>query len=283
MKKEQGHGDHIGAIMEPRDFLVNHLPGLIQEGKELHSCRTQVVSESVDGETTEVYSIFNRDDDVTWVALVAVGVKERINEFVSCYPLLDPVERVKAKITEVGEWENMIEATITCEVDGDDDECEGRELSFFATDYAWNKAKYTIGEYLYLDLAAIAYSAREGQRGFSFEGQEAVDFLAKTGSEPDYDENGNVMPVHFNMENLVAFLNHNGDYPDDVEFQSPIGNITKIGTVGVDLYRCEMLFKHDPDRKLSLYFKREFIPEPTEGMPVMGVLWLQGHISENQE
>lgn len=122
---------------------------------------------------------------------------------------------------------------------------------------------------------------RESQ-SFSFKGQEAIDFLAKTG-EPDYDENGNVQPIHFNMESFVAFLTHNQDYPDNVEFQSPISNVTKISTVGVDLYRCEMLFKHNTDRKISLYFIHEMLPKPTEGMPVIGVLWMQSRISEFQE
>ena len=281
MNKNQGHGDHIGAIMEPRELLANHLTQLINSGKLLHTIKTNAVSDTAKGDITDVVAIAQDNDDVTWIILLVQG-KEHF-EFVSVYPKLEPVERVKAKITEVGEWENMIEATIFCEVDYDNNEMDGRELQFFATDYAWNKAKYAVGEYLYIDLAAIAYSAKEGQRGFSFEGQKAIDFLAKTGREPDYDEDGNVQPVHFNMESLVAFLTHNEDYPDDVEYQSPINNITKVNTLGVDLYRCEMLYKHDPDRKLAFYFKPEFIPNPTEGMPVMGMLWLQGCISENQK
>ena len=80
-----------------------------------------------------------------------------------------------------------------------------------------------------------------------------------------------MQPIHFNMEGYVAFLTHNEDHHDDVEFQSPFSNVTKISTVGVDPYRCEMLFKHDPDRNMSLYFRHELLPEPTEGMPVMGV------------
>ena len=281
MKKEQGHGDHIGAIMEPRDFLANHLTRLLNTSELVNKCFTQAVSDTANGEKTNVFTLAKRDNDITWVGLIVEG--KDTNEFVSCFPLLKPAGRVKAKIVEVGEWTNMVEATITCEIDDYDGENEGIELSFFATDYARNKARYIVGEYCYIDLAAIAYSAHEGERGFSFEGQKAIGFLSKIGQAPDYDENGNVQPVHFNTENLVQFLNHNDDYPDDVQFQSPITNITSINTVGVDLYRCEMLFKHYPDRKLALYFKREFIPEPTDGMPVAGMMWLQGSISDNQE
>lgn len=281
MNKNQTHGDHIGAIMEPRELFANHLNNLIQTGIILHRFNTRALSDTASGDVTEVIALAQDVDDVTWIVLLVKGKKNF--EFVSVYPKLQPAEKVKAKITEIAEWENMIEATIFCEVDYDDDEMDGRELQFFATDYAWNKDKYSVGKYIYIDLAAIAYSAKKGRKGFSFKGQEAIDFLAKTGQKPDYDENGNVKPIHFSLENLVAFLTCNEDYPDDVEYQSPINNITKVNTLGVDLYRSEMLFKHDPDRKLALYFKPEFIPNPTEGMPVMGVLWLQGCISENQE
>ncbi len=279
----QAHGDHIAALMEPEDFLANHLPKLIDNGEVLKSCKTQVVSEKVDGETTDVFAVVHRDGDVTWLALIAAGVKEDVNELVSFYPLLDSVDRVKAKITDVSEWQDMIEATVTCEVDCDDEDFGSLEISFFATDYAWNKSKYIVGEYLYLDLAALAYSAKEAIRHFSFKGQQAIDYLAKSGREPEYDENGNVKPVDFSTEILVAFMNTDDDFPDDFEFHSPIRNVEKINSVGVDLYRCEVLFMHDPDRPLALYFKREFIPKPEDGMPISGWLWLQGRISENQE
>ena len=281
MHKEQSHGDHIGAIMEPRELLANYLNNLIQTGKILQRLNTNAISNTATGEVTEVIAIAKEENDVVWIILLVKGKKNF--EFVSVYPQLKPVERIKAKIIDVGEWQNMIEATIFCEIDSDDETTYGRKIQFFATDYAWNKSKYLVGENLYIDLAGIAYNAQEGKKGFSFEGQEAIDFLAKTGREPDYDENGNVKPIHFDMTTLAAFLTHNEDYPDDVEFQSPITNITRVNTLGVDLYRCEMFIKHDPDRKLSLYFRPEFIPEPEEGMPVMGVLWLQGCISENQE
>ena len=206
MHKVQSHGDHIGAIMEPRDLLANHLNNLIQTGKILQRFNTRALSETASGDITEVIAIDYDKDDVSWIVLLVKGSKNF--EFVSVYPKLEPVERVKVKITEVGEWQNMIEATIFCEVDYDDDEMDGRELQFFATDYAWNKAKYAVGEYLYIDLAAIAYTAKVGQRGFSFKGQEAIDFLAKTGREPDYDENGNVT-----SSDITALYNYllNGD------------------------------------------------------------------------
>ena len=281
MKKEQGHGDHIGAIMEPQEFLDHHLTRLIDSGKLKNRCRTQAVSDTVNGEETEVITIVNDSEDIQWEILFVKG-KEQY-ELVSAFPLLQPAETVKAKITGVGEWENMIEATIFCEIDCDNEDMDGCQLQFFATDYAWNKQRYVVGNYLFIDLAAIAYNVREGQKGFSFDGQKAIDFLAKTGREPDYDENGNVQPVHFSLEHLVAFLTHNEDYPDNVEFQSPISNITPVNAIDVDLYRCEMLFKHDPDRKLALYFRREFIPAPQDGMPLAGVLWLQGHISDTRQ
>ena len=139
MKKEQGHGDHIGAILEPRELLANHLTRLINTGELHNHCKTQAVSDTAHGEVTDVITIVNTDGDMDWEILLVQGTEHF--EFVSVFPLLRPLEKVRAKITEVGEWENMIEATIFCEIDCDNDEMDGRELQFFATDYAWNKQR----------------------------------------------------------------------------------------------------------------------------------------------
>lgn len=54
MKKEQSHGDHIGAIMEPRELLANHLNNIVQTGKILQRFNTRALSETATGDVTGV-------------------------------------------------------------------------------------------------------------------------------------------------------------------------------------------------------------------------------------
>ena len=103
------------------------------------------------------------------------------------------------KIDKVMEWDDQVEATICCSV--------GEiKFAFFAVDYYCNKRKYVVGQSMTIDLAALAMRVQEASHSFSFEGQQAIDWLAKSGRTPDYDENGNVLPVTFNLEKLVAFF-----------------------------------------------------------------------------
>ena len=274
MNKNQGHGDHIGAIIDTKTFISQHLQPLINKGKVTHRVTTPAFSDSNNGDPTEVAVLLNDDESISWQTLLAKG-REHF-EFVSCYPVLAPDIRIPATIVKVEPWSNLIEATVTCMID------DTLTVAFFATDYVWNKDRYIEGSKLYLDFAAIAYSAKEASRGFKFEGQKAIDFLSKIGKKPDYDEKGNVMPVNFSTEHLVAFMNVNEDYPDDAQFQSPLGNIIHHKALNIGFSKSLISIKHDPERKVPLYFKSEFLPDASNGMPVQGVLWLQGCISDHQ-
>lgn len=274
MNNNQGHGDHIGAIIDTKTFLSQHLQVLINNGKVVHRITLPAVSDTNKGNPTEVIVLFNDNEEISWQSLLAKG-REHF-EFVSCYPVIGSNSRIPAAIVKVEPWSNLIEATVTCEID------KNLTVSFFATDYVWNKDRYIVGNMLYLDLAALAYSAKEASRGFKFEGQKAIDFLSKIGKKPDYDDNGNVQPVNFSTENLVAFMNVNEDYPDDAQYQSPLGNISHFKALNNEMTQGLIAIKHDPDRKVPLYFKSEFIPNASAGMPVQGVLWLQGCISGHQ-
>ena len=274
MNKNQGHGDHIGAIIDTKSFISQHLQPLINKGKITHRITIPAESDTNKGNPTEVIVLLNDDESISWQMLLAKG-REHF-EFVTCYPVLAPNIRIPATIVKVEPWSNLIEATVTCMIDNN------LTVAFFATDYAWNKDRYIVGYILNLDLAALAYSAKEASRGFKFEGQQAIDFLCKIGKKPDYDEKGNMMPVNFSTENLVAFMNVNEDYPDDAQYQSPLETISYFKALNTEFTRGIISIKHDPDRKVPLYFKRDFLPDASSGTPVQGVLWLQGCISAHQ-
>ena len=274
MNKRQVHGDHIGAIMDTDEFIKSHINEIIQRARVFQRVRTNVVAEEQGEVETHVFALLYGEGEIKWISLLA-QYSDALH-FVSCYPVLKPETKVKAKITGVEEWQNRIEATVTCELD------DGMELSFFALDYAWNKQKYGVGLTMYVDLAALAYSAEEAEHGFSFEGQEAVDFLAKIGEKPTYDEEGNIKPVHFSTEQLVAFLNSHKEFPEDYEYQSPVYAVRRCDTLGVEMRSCVIAYRTDPRRYLPVYFRAAKPVAPETGMPLRGVLWLQGKISDNQ-
>ena len=111
------------------------------------------------------------------------------------------------------EWGNGLEGWITAEL------TDGRRLTFFDADYAINKGTYEIGKSYDFVIGALAYRAEEPEsKGFKFEGQQAIDFKAKLGEEPEYDENGNVKPVEFSTATLCAFLQV-GHAPDEEELR----------------------------------------------------------------
>ncbi len=275
MNKGQSHGDHIEAIMGVDDFMKNHIVRIIQESKPLGSVVTNVHFEGmVEGET-RVYPLIYGEGVVKWVNLLAENSGETL-EFITCFPVLESDTKVKAKIVNVDEWNNCIEATITCEIG------ENLEVSFFATDYAWNKDKYVVGQSVYIDLAALAYVAEEAERGFSFEGQKAVDFLSKIGKQPTYDADGKIEPIHFSTDKLVAFVLKNEDYPEDYEFQSPVSYVSNCEFRGVKMTSCTITIQREPDVYIPVYFKSELLASTTVDMPLRGVAWLQGKMSNNQ-
>lgn len=276
MEKElyQNHGDHIEAIMSTSIFMKNYLQKTISDSKVFKKIRTEVNAEDIDGKRTDVFSLVSGDDDMAMLTLLAYSPKSRTNFFISIYPTLRG-RNILVKIEEVIEWDNKLEATVICSV-GD------FEFAFFATDYYANKRAYCVGDTLSIEIAALGCKVEEAGRGFSFEGQKAIDWLAKIGKKPTYNPDGNVEPIHFNTEKLVAFLNHDEKCPDEAEFQSPVYSIQSNVLLGVDFYTTKIALHKDEDDEITipLYFRKDFIPLLQERTPIRGWLWVTGCISE---
>ena len=185
-------------------------------------------------------------------------------------------------IDKVIEWDNQIEATVYCSI--------GEfEFAFFATDYYCNKELYITGNKIAVDLSALGLNIEEGQRGFQFEGQQAIDWLAKIGKEPTYDNDGNVEPIKFSMENLVAFFNKNSKWPDEAEFQSPAEDLNALSILDIDFFKTDVkICRRETDDgelivSIPLYFRKEFLPTVQKGDPIRGWLWISGSITGEHE
>ena len=201
------------------------------------------------------------------------------NELVSAYPFAGEGALLRGLITDIEIWNNNEEAVVTMKFG------EGREISFFATDYHINKDKYRPGRYCDVRLAAFAYKCKvedTGRLSFRLEGDAASNFRAKIG-EDESDES----PIIIDMSETASLLPISKDYKDDYRFLSPVQYVEAFETMGV-----RMLFigisvdvgLDEGDRvPLPLFvhesmFDGEDNPKPEAGESVCGTLWMQGHL-----
>lgn len=198
--------------------------------------------------------------------------RNRLIKLFLSYPLIQSKNSIRLKIIEINEWENFIEAVITGKTE------EGHSISFFDTNYFLHKTLYEVGEVYDFSVSALAYDIEIlKENSFAFKGQEALDWLAKSGQEPTYDGKGNVEPVVFYLNELVAFLPTNKNYPDDIEFQSPIKRIENVKAFGKDFYKINITIFRDPDIEINLFAKTDFFNNtPKVNDAIRGIIWIQG-------
>ncbi len=272
----QSHGDHIDCIMETGTFMKQHLQQVVGQSIIWQKSKTRFSSDTMNNELTDVFSLRYGTADIALQTMLAYNPKEAINELASIYPVMNG-RSCQVKIERVIEWVNHIEATIICSI-GEFD------FAFFAIDYYLNKSYYVEGQELEIELSALGMNVKPGQRGFDFTGQQAIDFKAKTGEKPEYDENGEVIPIHFDLTQLVAYLNTDEKAPDEAEFQSPVNNISDSSILGVDFHKVDItVCRRDTDEgelsvSVPLYFRKDFIETISEDDPICGWLWMTGAV-----
>ena len=271
----QNHGDHIQAIMPTPEFMTEHLSKIISESKLLKNVETEVTMEEMRACSTHVFSLLYGDGLIQMLTIIAYSPICNVNHFITVYPVMKGQPYI-VQISKVLEWDNQVEATILCSI-GDFD------FAFFAVDYYANKNIYVAGKQISVNLSALGCQVEEAQREFSFEGQQAVDWLAKIGEHAQIDESGNIEPIHFSLEKLVAFFNHDSKCPDEGEFQSPTYNVSCTSLLGKEFFKttiCIHRDENDNEIQLPLYFIKDSFPKFKVGDPIRGWLWIIGSITE---
>lgn len=270
------HGDHHAPFLE-NDELVGYFRDGIKNSVPIYKVLTDIKLDE-DEYKSDVFSlkIGYPIDSIYYYALIAPDKEGKTNQFVSAYPYL-PGRAIVVQILDILEWSNKLEATIKCKYEYDGEEFI---FHFFATDYFAYKPIYKVGNRIEIALAASSGNAKVASKGFSFEGQKALDFLSKMGKEPEYDENGNVKPVKFSTKKLVAFLVHDEKCPDEAEFQSPTesyhGDICFFNFRWPIRKRLITIDSHT-QLKVPLYFRANF--DIKTGDPLTGNLWLSGRMA----
>jgi hypothetical protein len=172
----------------------------------------------------------------------------------------------------VVEWDSQVEAVVYAET-------EEMNIAFYATDYYTNKAKYVPGAELDIELAASGYKVVEGEEKTVLDAETSAKMRNDMGIEPEYDDEGNVLPMELYHNELVAYLSHNEEFPDDAEFASPIKSVEPVSLFGIDFFKAVISICHEPEETyVPLYFKKEYLPNAKKGTLVRGFLWMQGKI-----
>ena len=269
----QGTGNLIQAFFDPDIFVQEFIKPIIDASSVRHQNKGTVVFDNGISELIDVFGLYYGDDTLGFTTLIATNNGTKTNEVLAVFPVASGLTH-RVRIEEVLVWENQICATVRCSIDG-------FGFAFFATDFYYNKEKYLENEYLEIDLVELACAAEEGQKSFSFEGQDAVNWLAKMGQEASYNEDGSVQPVQFSMAEFVAYLALEDKTPNEAQFQSPAGPVDRLSFAGIDLYKTPVILRgEDAEFRVPVILRKELIPDLEEGMPIRGYSCMIGRIAE---
>ena len=267
----QGHGDHIDTIMDPEEFLAKQLPD-VGKWTFFDTAHTHITHNEYDDEMGDLL-VVKTGGDMGMIALLLNNQVSKRIDFVCTYPFHKGIPH-KLKIKKVAEWDNQVEAVVYAET-------EEIPIAFFAADYYANKDKYVPGAELDIELAASAYKVVEGEEKTVLDAETSARMRQDMGIEPEYDENGNILPMELYNNELVAYLPHNEEFPDDAEFASIVKSVEQVSLFGIDFIKAVISICHEPEETyVPLYFKKEFLPNAKAGTLVRGFLWMQGKIND---
>ena len=265
----QGHGGHIQTIMEPEEFLENHLPE-VGTWTFFDTAHVNISHDEYDDDEGDLL-VVKTGGDMGMVALMLNNEKAKRVDFVCTYPFHKGIPH-KLKIKKVAEWDSQVEAVVYAET-------EEMNIAFYATDYYANKNKYVPGAELDIELAASAYNIVEGESETVLDAETSAKMRSDMGFEPEYDNDGNILSMILRNDELVAYLSHDEEYPDEAEFASPIKSVEQVSLFGRDFIKAEISICHEPEETyVPLYFKKEYLPNAKKGTLVRGFLWMQGKI-----
>ena len=266
----QGHGDHIDTIMDPDEFLEKHLPE-VGTWTFFDTAHTNITHNEYHNDEGDLL-VVKTGGDMGMIALMLNNAKAKRIDFVCTYPFHKGIPH-KLNIKKVAEWDSQVEAVVYAET-------EEMPIAFYATDYYTNKNKYVPGAVLNIELAGSAYKIVEGESETVLDAETSARVRSDMGIEPEYDKDGNVLPMILNNEKLVAYLPHNEEFPDDAEFASSIKSVEQVSLFGIDFIKAEISICHEPEETyVPLYFKKEYLPDARKGTLVRGFLWMQGKIN----
>ena len=288
--KDQGHGSHWETVLG-EESIVAKLKEIVQNSGVLSRKRTKV-DFGAGPEEKDVFTLVcptSEDSPLDFMTLLAEN--DGYNELVSAYPFVREGALLNGKITDIEIWNNNVEAVVTMEFG------EDREISFFATDYHFNKEKYQPGKYCEVRLAAFAYECKihdTRELSFQLDGDKAKSFRSNLGedirNELGVKENDE-SPIQFDASEMTLLLPISDDYKDDYKFLSPVQSVSTFEILGVRMLELGIFVDEGlgGDRIALPLFVRESMfdgqdnPKLQAGQSVGGAFWLQGYLDKRYE
>lgn len=182
--------------------------------------------------------------------------------------------------------ENRIEAVLECETVNKE---KPQKIYFFDTDYCFCKKQYHKDRIYPFELYAFCYTGQivpHAERFVMFSGHQARKWLEENHAQPEYDAEGNIKPIRLCTDRAVVYQ-HDTDYPDFLQFQSPVISSEHFRLMHTEMYRCLLPFYKRRDNKweiLPLFVRKDFLHSRiSKGDPLRGMLTLQGHLSRKTE
>lgn len=298
--KDQGHGSHWETVLG-EESIVAKLKEIVQNSGLLSRKRTKV-DFGAGPEEKDVFTLVcptSEDSPLDFMTLLAEN--DGYNELVSAYPFVREGALLNGKITDIEIWNNNVEAVVTMEFG------EDREISFFATDYNINKAKYQVGAYCDVRLAAFAYECNVLNTQdllISLGDDEAKKFLVELEEDirNEFGEDnakkamasvnkifgvGLDDEIFLDASNTASLYPVSNDYKDDYRFQCPVQYVRTFEMMDLRMLQVEIFVGNFDVGLLPLpLFVRESMfggqdnPKPETGQSVGGVCWLQGHLDK---
>jgi hypothetical protein len=239
------HGSHWASVLESNETdLRDTITKTMEQGKEKYK-----------GEFKRKELILTEKDfdDFTSIATTVGG------EIYTGFPALNTKSVFEAKINEVLEYSNGVEAKIDCNLTGP----ITARLPFFATDYAENKEKYATLETPKIKLFGLAYTIKVGGIG----------------------ENKTISPngkeIKFSKD-FTAIIPTNIE--DDYQFYGEIQEIKKVKFAGKEafIYTTKVAGTNEAELVIPIgVLKKNITGElPKKGSIVNGIFWLEGKLNE---
>ena len=286
--KDQGHGSHWETVLG-EESIVAKLKEIVQNSGILSKKRAAVVlDDGVEEKDLLTLMCPVSESQIPISFMTILAEQDGRSALVSGYPFSIEGALLKGRITDIEIWDNNVEAVVTMEFG------EDREISFFATDYHFNKEKYQPGKYCEVRLAAFAYECKihdTRELSFQLDGDKAKSFRSNLGedirNELGVKENDE-SPIQFDASEMTLLLPISDDYKDDYKFLSPVQSVSTFEILGVRMLELGIFVDEGlgGDRIALPLFVRESMfdgqdnPKPQAGQSVGGAFWLQGHLDK---
>ncbi|MEZ5195247.1 MAG: hypothetical protein R2764_02230 [Bacteroidales bacterium] len=272
--QQYAHGSHWECIIED-GYLMFLLETLLNQGDVENKTLAEVKLNDGEHLSPSMVHSITIPEEFSAMALVAANNLTNENLFVTAYPFIRSGEIHRLKIIEIIEWDNNLEAYIKAET------MAGQKISFFDTMYFYNKTSYNINQSYNFHLSAIAYTAETLPEKFiKYKGKDAEHFYKKFNKKPEYEKDGKIKPFIIHIDDMVAFIPLDENFPEDYGFQSTADFLAYFDIWGQRFCQFRIQIFPDPEVYINLFAKNSFFSNRKyDGGSIRGNIWMQGYLA----